>query len=110
MVKQLSVEVKPKRAIKMKQIDPTFDIWSEKGKTRQYKKVKITLVEKEINGVWHYSWFCRPNGEPHGHVIVTEAQITDKAMELSFQTAKNTIDKVLADGVEQLKRQGGKKI
>lgn len=98
-----------KRATKMRGIDPSFDIWEAKCKTRQYKKVKITLAKQDFDGAWHYSWFCRPNGEPHGHVIVTDAE-TDEAMELSFITAKNTIDKVLADGVKQLKKQGGKKI
>lgn len=98
-----------KRAKQMRQIDSAFDIWTAKGKTRQYKKVKVTLAVKDYSGAWHYSWFCRPNGEPHGHVIVTDAE-TDEAMELTFITAKNTIDKVLADGVEQLKKQGCKKI
>jgi len=96
------------KLIQMKQIDPRFDIWEAKGKTRQYKKVKITLSETDYDGAWHYSWFCRPNGEPHGHVIITDKQ-TPEAITLSFETAKNTIDKVLTDGIEQLKKQGGKK-
>lgn len=98
-----------KRAKQMRQIDPAFDIWTAKGKVRQYKKVKIILAVQDFGGAWHYSWFCRPNGEPHGHVIITDKQ-TPEALQLSFETAKNTIDKVLADGVKQLKKQGGKKI
>ena len=90
-------------------IDPRFDIWSAKGKTKVYKGVDVTLGRKNFDGVFHYWWFTRPFGEPHGFVYLTDATNPEMS-KLAYIAAKNLIDVKILQTAKQLQKQGGKKI
>lgn len=89
-------------------IDPDFDIWTEPGKTRTYKKVDITLGRKNYHGVWHYWWIAKPYGEPHGYVYLTDAS-NPEMTKLAYLAAKNLINIALKAGQAKLKEMGEKK-
>lgn len=88
---------------------PDFDIWTEPGKTRTYKGVEITLGRKNYDGIFHYWWFARPFGEPHGFLYKTDAT-NPELTKLAWMSAKNCVDLMTEKVEKQLKKQGGKKV